>query len=323
MATKADAQRMTVNIAVDKEDLHPCMNCDKRVDLPLVNCTFCNGWVHQQCTNVPDKLFAELAKYDCVHVSCKKCLTAIKGHTEQLRNCATVIKTLGDAVKNVDRKLSDVLAKTASLESSVTATQQSQATYADVVQKLDHTLADMNSKNDKPACTPDVRSAVLSSLDETADRERRKQNVIVFGLPESANRSDDANSFTTVCSSELNVTIVVNNSYRLGRVGAGKPRPLVVQLGSVQERMSLLRRAKQLRNSADSVAKQMYIRPDLTRMQQAESKKLMDELRLKKASDTVNWYTIRRGRVVAAQIQQQKTYNGTVRRHCPSFRVRL
>jgi len=62
-------------------------------------------------------------------------------------------------------------------------------------------------------------SSTLSILDELADRNRRKKNIIVYNLPESAPSSKgDSEAFTALCSCVYNCACTVTKSVRMGNV---------------------------------------------------------------------------------------------------------
>jgi hypothetical protein len=70
----------------------------------------------------------------------------------------------------------------------------------------------------------------------------------------------------------------------------------MVRFTKVSDQREVLRKAKDLRNTAH---KNVFIRPDLTKLQVAESKKLYGELKKAREDDLDKWFIIRHGRVIS------------------------
>ena len=67
--------------------------------------------------------------------------------------------------------------------------------------------------------TTQSTSATLSVIDEISDRNRRKNNVLMYNYPEGE-------SFIFLCSLVFDINVEVDNVLRLGRRLEGKHRPL-------------------------------------------------------------------------------------------------
>jgi len=96
------------------------------------------------------------------------------------------------------------------------------------------------------------------------DISRRKQNVIVSGLPED-DLIDDQTAFHQLCTNDLSITPAVVSCTRLGVETTGRPRRLLVKLRSEESAAALLRVAPALRQSEDLyISTLVYINPDLS-----------------------------------------------------------
>jgi len=102
---------------------------------------------------------------------------------------------------------------------------------------------------------------------------RRKNNVIVTGLPESDSpiiseqSESDLKLFTSLCEEHLSVkpSVARQGCKRLGHASRGKPRKLLIHLNSEFAATSLLSVAKELRtNDNATIAANVYINPDLS-----------------------------------------------------------
>ena len=96
-----------------------------------------------------------------------------------------------------------------------------------------------------------VKTAVVECLDRESfvrrDREKRKRNVLVFGLEENSPTSNQKDRENVVeIFKILEAPIGAFRVYRIGKPLDGRVRPLLVELGGVWERNLLLSRTRRL-----------------------------------------------------------------------------
>ncbi len=129
-----------------------------------------------------------------------------------------------------------------------------------------------------------LKSELLEeSLVESQGRMIRQQNIVIQGLQESdagslddRHRHDIVSVKRVVC--KLGVTDeVISDVRRVGRKRRDGARLVVVRMADIHSKRRLLANAKSLKNSPSF--KHVYVKPDLTPMQQAIEKRLRDELR--------------------------------------------
>lgn len=112
-------------------------------------------------------------------------------------------------------------------------------------------------------------SEVQSALQEQQDRIRKLNNVIVMGLPEDENAHT---TLTKVMQFLLpNNKLHINANIRIGMNTRGNARPIRVQLNSNNEVHHVLKQAKLLKEHEHF--HNIYVRKDLTRLQQEERRK--------------------------------------------------
>ena len=158
--------------------------------------------------------------------------------------------------------------------------------------------------------TATIQGTVLSTLSESTERENRKKNAIIFNMPEEDGDQTDSRKFIEMCQTSLAITLVVEKTYRLGKKGAeNSMRPLVVRLPEERMHRLLLLKAKQLRQSQNQNETKVFIRPDLTKMQQIESKSLHAELKNKIQENPNILYTILNGRVESSGRTKNRSSN--------------
>jgi len=98
-----------------------------------------------------------------------------------------------------------------------------------------------------------------------ADASKRKQNVVVSGLPESDHVTDEQ-AFLTLCEENFSFKQALSQvgCRRLGKTtDQHKSRKLLIHLRSEKAASSILREAKKLRQSDNrAVSSSLYINPD-------------------------------------------------------------
>jgi len=151
--------------------------------------------------------------------------------------------------------------------------------------------------------TPPTNDSLCSIAEELQERERKKNNLIIFNLPEATegsinDRIEADNKKLTEMRGLMDLEKRPTEPIKLVRLGrtSNKPRPLVVSFSSsdIGVKYNMLGNAKNLRNSIYS---KVSIRPDLTKMQQINSKSLREELlRRRDAGEDV---VIRKGIIVS------------------------
>ena len=127
---------------------------------------------------------------------------------------------------------------------------------------------------------------------EMIERAKRRGNLILFGVPEEGKEGEGSEIVQDVINGLLGEGVV---RYEVvGRVGkkADKPRPLRIKVEDSRSRRRILVSANKLKGMKGK--ENIYIVPDLTKMQQKEDKEIREENRKKriemgagKASDEV------------------------------------
>ena len=144
-----------------------------------------------------------------------------------------------------------------------------------------------------------VKEAVQDHFKEEAEKEKRKLNVIVHGLPEPDQETEDENSEARVTTGQErkeadrakvisigtahpHIGIVADDIEGVFRLGAarndGKPRPVCLKLRTSETRRRLLQHGRVLRSSDTEWHKQVFINPDLTPAQREKDRAVRKEL---------------------------------------------
>ena len=121
-------------------------------------------------------------------------------------------------------------------------------------------------------------SAALTSppvqviCNELKQRERKQNNLVVFGLNEGNHDGETIQELVTTVGTQSKV----NSTFRIGEEKEGKPRPLVICFATKQGRDQLYSNLRNLKGR-DKWNKVSVV-PDLTKLQCVEEKKIYQQL---------------------------------------------
>ena len=149
----------------------------------------------------------------------------------------------------------------------------------------------------------------MTDMSELALRQRKRNNIIIFGLPESLAEQTDAKLLHgQICSlfQELGISEPSNGLlswFRVGKMDTGKPRPVVVRFDQPEIKTEILQKAKRLKGSCNWPS--LVITHDLTKIQCLEEKnhelKLRRDAEMMSASLTSTQRQTKQWRVVGAR----------------------
>ena len=138
---------------------------------------------------------------------------------------------------------------------------------------------------------------------ETKERDKRENNLVIFGLKESA-LSDKSQAIAEdkqnieLIMQKLNVKVNIKNVIKL-KSNNGYKAPYVVILNDKSERNSVLKKAKELKK--DKTYENVFINPDLTESERYKSKLLREECK-KRNNDNIEkddyYFGIRNDKVI-------------------------
>lgn len=135
-----------------------------------------------------------------------------------------------------------------------------------------------------------VREAISASLSEFEDIDRRRKNVIIFGVPEIDNvsaetaREEERRKLKEICDHVDADSNDILTCFRIGGRGQ-KPRPLKLKMKSQDSKEKMLLNARQLRTFRRvGWNERIFIKPDMTRRQQESMKLLRAELKTRNSN---------------------------------------
>ena len=268
-----------------------CLKCDQVFENDTtcgIQCEICEEWVHPVCIDI------SLEAYDILF---KKGVSALSGFKWFCDKC--------------DIKLIQTIDKMATIESKTTILEKDMKVVIERVEKIE--------KNIKHS----VKDEVSEFLEHKDEIDWRKNNLVVFGLPEPVEPSgistgpwntekkieQDTIKIKEIITTELGVGLSPRNEIygarRLGTWNPDRPRPLRITFDDIQTKRSVLGSAKKLKQSTDPVLKGMHINPDLTEEQRKADAVLRTEMWRRRTENNEN-VVIRKGKLVIAEFEVTK-----------------
>jgi len=239
-----------------------------------IQCNLCCIWVHGSCDGISREDYQSLVqlsnKIYNVAYYCKlnNCFSRIK----QLKAIYVKIISTPDEINGqTDQERDEIRLLTCKIQSLSEQTIKLEDKVTDI---LEHLNVCSPSSSQQPDPTP-----LIDTVNELADRESRKCNLIIFNLQESStpNINTDTLSFNDMCNF-LNVrgsNLLNNTSWE--EVDRGQ-RPLLVCLTNTVSKWKLLSQSPKLRTSTEW--RNVYINPDMTATERKANQLLQDELNL-------------------------------------------
>ena len=272
---------------------YKCLECAQPVtslEKALI-CETCDMWVHSRCfgmrDDVYDILYKEGSNLGDLRFDCKGCRVKVQECMEKFKGLQADTIELKDSMKDVKKEISNI-------KNTVKLT---------------------------------VKTAISTEMNKKQDIDKRKLNLVVFGLPEivedgdesklstldgDAKKKIDMAAISDIITNELEIALSPRtglcNAIRLGKKPekvTDRPRPVKIEFKDIDVKRDVLTKAKNLRNSVSKIAQKLYINPDLSKEQIEFEKKLREKMweRRQKGENVI----IRKGKLEIVPFEVRKT----------------
>lgn len=267
-----------------------------------LQCDICSVWVHSKCAKVPDALYNNIIKSgkDCVGVKwfCDKCepqfekiKTELNGLKEKQKEMEFKQTSIETAVKELGKEWSEMKKMCEKWKTEIDKKSQDgqQSVNEDGIEELKEEVRSLKKSYSEIVETNRVEGAQVTTnvssnramqmeVSEALEREKRKNNLVIFGLQETGDEFVTRDKVKEI----VNVVGIEEGKVRyFGRVGrvvaGGKPRVVRIICEDVETKRSFLKGANRLKETEGY--ERVYISQDLTKAQQLKDKKLRDKLR--------------------------------------------
>ncbi len=231
-------------------------NC-KEADLALM-CEACGKWWHIKCCGVSQ------ARYDLMKQMIQLREEEGVDEDDSPWYCGTCRGNVLQAMKTVTTMMNRV------------------ENLEEKVEKTNCRIDDMDGKFSKEIQT--VKDSIRVEVAEQVQREQRKKNLIINGIPEKD--EEDENGLEGEVLKILRATgakkPMVNEVRRLGKHRENRIRPVLVRLEHLQDKITVISKANtELRKAGDKF-QGIYINNDLTKEEQEANRKLREEVKLRR-----------------------------------------
>ena len=136
-------------------------------------------------------------------------------------------------------------------------------------------------------------------MKEALSHQENRRSLVISGIKESISQDEDARFVKDLFSYCGEKDVVVVDCFRLGKPlvtsSTPKPRLLKVSLANSNQRTSILKKAKLLKDSDHF--KQIFVRPSYTLVERIHNKSLYNTLQSQQEETGVNHFIDRRGPV--------------------------
>lgn len=303
----------------EKEVVENCATCNKSEGSSddWLQCEVCDSWHHASCVDVSKATFDACKKIKNLHWICNNCnpqviktlklltnITARQDKTEQeVQSLQTELQKLKQSMDEMGNKIHNLVE--AKLTGEVKRNVEQQVVeFKDIVkQQLEE---EMQTKVDDTVKRftgniQEVKKSIQETkeqADEHRDKESRRNNIIIYNVPESEEpRLDDRNRCDIafclqMFNSCMNLGITEDdfvNVFRLGRRGESA-RPLLIQLVGYNCKNIIMESLYKLRH-ADRKFKGIIVAHDMTKIEREECKRLVADAKSQNDEDTSGEYT--------------------------------
>ena len=263
----------------------------------MIECCSCEGWQHIKCLPYT-KTQVKLLTSDEILWKCDACCkfkskTKLNQHNSLTQDNHTppesnFEQTMRQFMLNINTQMNTVLESL-----KLKADKSELVVIKQDIQQMNNRISTLEVSK-QPSNTAGIETMISEALIEEREKERRKLNLTVGGLPESTShvpedrqRDDEAKLMEAFHS--IGADVVPESVKRFGKVNPDKPRLLMVKMPTMKDKGQTLKFAWKLNNS--NATKNLYMRPDLTPLQQKGRRDLVAKLRKKKASvaDPEDW----------------------------------
>ena len=298
-----------------------CKECEVEItdDDNAIECDICKSFVCLDCTGLTEEVFNYLVEKeaDIPHI-CKPC----KAEIPRVRELMGLKKKYNELTEEITKLKADL------------ATQDLKFANQDNNMKaLNDRLTAMEAK---PTYNPEdypnlleanqpqqiqqfvqhhVRPVLQTEISEYDRIQAIRKNLVCSGIKESNSADEkeaeveDKAAFINLIKDEFNIVADVEKVERCGKKvnptedeAAPRPRLLKVFMRDQRTRKQILSKAVTLRDSPrEHTKQQVFIRPDQTPKQQADSKNLRDQLKLKRQQNREKTFKIYRGKIIEVQ----------------------
>jgi len=283
-STSVDLQRSKPSSVSDSDN---CVFCGVACGTgDSIDCSDCKLSFHLSCCGLPQQHHANALLFlRVLDWKCDGCRQAFSGRVNDLEQ---LVKKQEVKIASLTKMLNNL--KLSKANASHSDTHDTSMGPLPVGSTEPSTESKETNDSGHKAWT---KAQVVTLIAKTVnDKDRRKRNVIVSGIPESTPEADQR-TFLSICEQYLSTKPAISSlgTKRLGKASpnASKHRRLLVHLETESAATTILQSARRLRDADDaSIADHVFINPDLSIADQKEAFDRRLKRRARQAAGTVD-----------------------------------
>ena len=288
----------------DSLTCHICNQVFTDENAKIICCNRCEYWYCIKCANIPEAGYAFLASQDAEAVAwyCRPCKvpakTAVLEEKSIEDKCKEYMERINQRMETIElsiqrkaenitveevQKIEDIENKIKSIEEG----KEGRKSWADIMETPE-----------KKTVEEVIEKQLRDRENEEKDRQNRKNNIIVFGLPESKDTENEQRKdedimlivglSKTIC--QVNITEeAISRAIRLGKLNEEKDQPLLITLKEEEKKRQLFQNLNKIRDAGEPFNK-VIITHDLTKKQKDELTQLVEQVKEKEKEDQSGEY---------------------------------
>ena len=212
-------------------------------------------------------------------------------------SCEEQTKQVAETVTRMEEKMK---CRESQVEQTAAMEVEQRRSYAEVIKSLGTKIEEISAREVKVNTEAGSGEALVKSVGDFFDKERRKQNIVVHNLPESVDVDSkrriekDIEAFKSMVIDEFRMSVNIKQAFRAGKSEQERPRTLIVSLDDEGAKWDILKQAPHLRDSERY--RGVFLSPDRTPEEREKDRNL--RLEVKKLREEGKSVRIQRGKVV-------------------------
>ena len=273
------------------KDICPQCELEVKSDDDGLQCDQCNQWEHAHCVGYTKEEYKLACGKHSLRYYCTNC-EKLKADYRQKNQCT---KDVGN--DNYSSEFQELKALLSAVKDRLDMIEQSKQIDKEEINKK---IEDM------------VEAKVKDIMEEKEEKEKRKLNLILVNIKESASpileerKEEDIKRVQRIFKEILPTgeePVEIREPIRFGKLNLGsRPRLLRITVKDSNTKYKILKYSQNL-NKDNDAGPRMYINPDYTNKEREENKKLREELKEKRKNEPQKTFKIDRGRVVETSNQ--------------------
>lgn len=278
-----------------KNKTEECVTCKKDAAVDAIECQWCGNWEHKVCANISTKEYLILDTVSAnIMFFCSTCIGKVPN--------ALTTYDVNLKIDSLEQKITQICNTNSQLSPRLQTIETTLSTLERKIHQIEPSQESVSIEEPKKQFT----SYMSSFMNEEKEKEKRRLNLIIHNIKESADtdssvrKEHDITLVESTLKQYLGVSTKVEKAARLGKrtdkSSTDKPRLLKITISSEHDKAKILRSCTKLRHHENPPEIQkLFITPDLTPHEQEVNKNLRSEL--KKLNREGNLYRIKNGKI--------------------------